>query len=84
LNQPSEEFRSAATGDSTSSTVIRTTRDPSLLGGVLEGFGQTISDRIQQRSEQNTQANIEANTVAVLPEGMAVTVVVNSILEIAP
>lgn len=84
LNQPSEEFRSAATGDSTSSTVIRTTRDPSLLGGVLEGFGNTISDRIQQRSEQNTQADIEANTVAVLPEGMEVTVVVNSVLDIAP
>ena len=84
LNQPREDFRSAATGDSTSSTVIRTTRDPSLLGGVLEGFGQTIADRIQQRSEQNTQATIEANTVAVLPEGMAVTVVVNSLLDIAP
>ncbi|MBD2426982.1 hypothetical protein [Phormidium sp. FACHB-1136] len=84
LNQPREEFRSAASGDSTSSTVIRTTRDPNLLGGVLEGFGSTISDRIRRRSEQNTQANIEANTVAVLPEGMAVTVVVNSFLEIAP
>ncbi|WP_198808457.1 hypothetical protein [Leptolyngbya sp. BL0902] len=84
LNQPREEFRSAATGDSTSSTVIRTTRDPSLLGGVLEGFGQTIADRIQRRSEQNTQAAIDTNTVAVLPEGMAVTVVVNSVLEIAP
>lgn len=84
LNQPREEFRSAASGDSSSSTVIRTTRDPSLLGGVLEGFGSTISDRIQQRSEQNTQADIKANTVAILPEGMTVTVVVNSFLEIAP
>ena len=84
LNQPREEFRSAASGDSTSSTVIRTTRNPNLLGGMLEGFGSTISDRIQRRSEQNTQANIDANTVAVLPEGMTVTVVVNSFLEIAP
>lgn len=84
LNQPSEEFRSVATGDGLGSTVVRTTRDPNLLGGVLEGFGSTISDRIQQRSEQNTQANIEANTVAILPEGMTVTVVVNSFLDIAP
>lgn len=84
LNQPREEFRSAAAGDSTNSTVTRTTRDPNLVGGILEGFGSTISDRIQRRSEQNTQANIEANTVAVLPEGMAVTVIVNSFLEITP
>lgn len=84
LNQPTEEFRSVATGDGLGSTVIRTTRDPNLLGGMLEGFGSTISDRIQRRSEQNTQAAIDANTVAVLPEGMAVTVVVNSFLEIAP
>lgn len=84
LNQPSEAFSSTATGTGTSTTVTRTTRAPNLLGGLLEGFGTAVSGRIERRSEANTQALIEANTIAILPQGTPVTVLVNSFFQVTP
>ncbi|NES97946.1 MAG: TrbI/VirB10 family protein [Desertifilum sp. SIO1I2] len=83
LNQPTEEFSSASSGDSFSRSVTRRRSNPQLLPALLDGFGTSVSRRIEQRSLSNTQALIDQNTIAVLPEGTPVLLMVNSDLHVA-
>lgn len=82
LNQPTEEFSSASSGDSFSRSVRRQRSNPQLLPALLDGFGNSVSRRIEQRSLSNTQAMIDQNTIAVLPEGTPVLLMVNSDLQV--
>ena len=82
LNQPTEEFSNAINSDSFSSTTIRRSRQPNLLPALLNGFFNTTAQRLNQRSEQATQELIRRNTVAVLPAGTEVSVVINSFFRV--
>ncbi|MBW4475150.1 MAG: hypothetical protein KME45_32935 [Stenomitos rutilans HA7619-LM2] len=82
LNQPTEEFSNAINSDSFSSTTIRRSRQPNLLPALLDGFFNTTAQRLNQRSEQATQELIRRNTVAVLPAGTEVSVVINSFFRV--
>jgi|GEM_PF-6236354 len=87
LNQPTQQntnvFNGTGLGSSVSNVNTSTTNNPQALPAALQGFGQTLSERLQQRSEQNTQALIAKNTIAVLPQGTRITIVVNSFFQIA-
>ena len=82
LNQPTEEFSNAINSDSFSSTTIRRSRQPSLFPALLDGFFNTTAQRLNQRSEQQTQDLIRRNTIAVLPAGTEVSVVINSFFRV--
>jgi len=86
LNQPSQESittTNSSTGEIvTGGTSIIRSRNPELVYGLLDGFGNAISQRIEQRSQQSTQALIQSNTIAVLPQGTQVTVLVNSFFQV--
>jgi hypothetical protein len=49
---------------------------------LLDGFFNTTAQRLNQRSEQATQELIRRNTVAVLPAGTEVSVVINSFFRV--
>ncbi|NES97934.1 MAG: hypothetical protein F6K32_22530 [Desertifilum sp. SIO1I2] len=83
LNQPTEEFSSVEGEGSFSRSVTRLRSNPQLLPALLDGFGTSVSRRIEQRSLSNTQATIDQNTIAVLPEGTPVLLIVNSNLQVA-
>lgn len=83
LNQPTEEFSSFEGGGSFSRSVTRRRSNPQLLPGLLDGFGTSVSRRIERRSLANTQATIDQNTIAVLPSGTQVLLMVNSDLQVA-
>jgi hypothetical protein len=88
LNQPREESiittNSSGAEFLTGGTSIRRSRDPGLFYGLLDGFGNAISQRVERRSQQNTQALVRKNTVAVIRPGAEVSVVINSFFQVNP
>ncbi len=82
LNQPSEEFSSAASGETTSTVITRRSRRPDVLSALFDGFGNSVSRRIEQRSQQAIQDQIQQNTIALLPKGTEVLLIVNSDLQV--
>lgn len=82
LNQRTEEFSHAINSDSFSSTTMRRSRQPSLLPALLDGFFNTTAQRLNQRAEQQTQDLIKRNTLAVIPVGTEVSVVINSFFRV--
>jgi len=82
LNQPTEKFSKAIDSDSFSSTTMRRSRQPSLLPALLDGFFTTTAQRLNQRSEQQTQDLIKRNTLAIVPAGTEVSVVINSFFRV--
>jgi hypothetical protein len=71
-------------GGNTSGSVITESRDPQLIPALVDGFGNAISQRVQQRSERNTQALVAKNTIAVVPQGTRVSILINSFFQVNP
>ena len=88
LNQPKQSsstvFNNGTFGGSTSGSVITESRDPQLIPALVDGFGNAISQRVQQRSEQNTQALVAKNTIAIVPQGTRVSILINSFFQVNP
>ena len=88
LNQPKQSsstvFNNGTFGGNTSGTVTSESRDPQLIPALASGFGKAISQRVQQRSEQNTQALVAKNTIAVVPQGTRVSILINSFFQVNP
>ncbi|MBW4582677.1 MAG: hypothetical protein KME42_24160 [Tildeniella nuda ZEHNDER 1965/U140] len=82
LNQPTEEFSKAIDSNRFSSTTMRRSRQPSLLPSLLDGFFTTTAQRLNQRSEQQTQDLIKRSTLAIVPVGTEVSVVINSFFRV--
>jgi hypothetical protein len=79
MNQPKSETQvNSAFGSS-----ISTTSDPNLLGAVMQGFFQPIANNISTRSEDIIKELQKRETVAVLPVGKQVSLIIKGFVKVA-
>ena len=79
MNQPkSSQQVSGAFGSS-----ISTTSDPNLLGAVMQGFFEPIANNLSTRSEDVIKELQKRETVAVLPVGKQVKLIIKGFVRVA-
>lgn len=79
VNQPDEEVTVTDGG----TVIAKSTKgEPDLMAAALEGFFTPLSEAMQERSQAIVQELMSRENIAVLPEGMEVSVLVKSFLTV--
>jgi Bacterial conjugation TrbI-like protein len=77
LNQPASNVSSNVNGGVVNTTSVTTSREPNILGAVLEGGAKDISAVWSQRNQQAIQELASKPNVYQLPKGRSVRVFIN-------
>jgi hypothetical protein len=65
-----------------STSTITQNRSPKIWSAVLDGFFNPLADRLSERSQQQIEELLNRPTVAVVPTGTSVSLIVNGIVQI--
>ena len=82
VNQPRTQSSTVTTSGGVNQSTSTTSADPEIWAAALEGFFNPVAERIAQRSDQTLQDLRQRPPIQFIAEGMEVSVVVNSFLEI--
>ncbi|MCA1994145.1 MAG: hypothetical protein LDL41_19175, partial [Coleofasciculus sp. S288] len=77
LNEPTNEVSSIVFNGTTSTSTSSTTRNPNLLGALLEGGAKPVLDQIMQRNQQAIQQMEKTDNVWYVSAGSKVQIFVN-------
>jgi hypothetical protein len=65
-----------------STSTITQNRSPKIWSAVLDGFFNPLADRLSERSQQQIEELLSRPTIAVVPTGTSVSLIVNGIVQI--
>jgi len=86
LNRPQTQSNSSFDNGGFSQNVITQSRDPNIIGAILQGALEPASQRIERRLQARERTRQEQNlpNVKVLERGAVVTIVAQNILKVNP
>ncbi|MGG6262805.1 hypothetical protein ACQ4M3_20545 [Leptolyngbya sp. AN03gr2] len=86
LNQPETQSNSSFGSGGFSQSTVTQSRDPNIVGAILQGALEPAAQRIERRLKDREQAQQQQNlpNVTVLERGATVTIVAQNILKVNP